>query len=241
MRVRITGMIAALGLGFAAALPAEELERVLDRHYEALGGLDRLREVETLRITGTNRFQQQEISVEYSARRPNLLRMESASPVFEMVRVFDGERAWQAVSQPGESPQVVEMSGQDALELIRESDFDGPLIDYEEKGHEVDYQGLVEQDGSEYHQLHVTEANGVTETYLIDADEYRMVRRISSVAVEGGYLDFETHYGDFREVDGLVFPFSTATLSDGQVVFTGTIDEVEVDPELDITLFQRPG
>ena len=240
MRIGISVVVFAFLFLFSAALDAEELERLLERHYEARGGLEQLREVQSLKMTGTNRFQEQEISVKYLAKRPNLLRMESSSPQMGMIRAFDGERPWQAVSGPGASLRTVPMNEQDALEVIRESDFDGPLVDYEEKGHQIEYLGAETLGEREAHLLRVAEAAGVTDTYYLDAKTFLVVLKAIDVAVEGGQIAFHIYYDEFREVDGVVFPSRTTATSDGQTVFVGTMSEIEVNPDLDRKLFMRP-
>ncbi len=217
-----------------------EVDEILDRHYEALGGLENLGRLETLSIKGVNRFQEQEISVRYLAKRPNLLRMDSESPEIKVVRVFDGERAWQAIKQPGAPKQVTEMEGQEAVELVRESDFDGPLVDYKEKGHEIAFLGRETVQDREAYKLTLVEERGARETYYIDAESYQVVKKAADVSTRTGEILFEMYYDDFREVDGLMFPFETAVYSDGETVFTGVIEEVEVNPDLDGELFERP-
>ncbi len=231
---------ASLSVLLSAALHAADVDEILEGYYEAQGGLEKLRELQSLRISGVNRFQQQEISAKYLAMRPNLLRMESASPEVEVVRVFDGETAWQAVRQRGSTARVVRMEGQEAVELIRESDFDGALVDYREKGHTIELVGIEKVRGSEAYKLEVVEQGGVRETYFIDTNTYRIVKKATDVPAEGGTILFEMYYDDFREVDGLVFPFTTTAVSSGQTVFTGLVEEVEVNPELDPELFERP-
>ncbi len=240
MRTGITVVVFAFFLVFSAGLDGEELDPILERHYEARGGLERLRAVESLQMTGVNRFQDQEISVRYLAKRPNLLRMESSSPQMGLIRAFDGEEAWQAFSQSGAPLQSIPMNRQDAVEVIRESDFDGPLVDYEEKGHRIEYLGKDMIGEREVHRLRLTEAAGVTETYYLDTQTYLVVLKTTNVAVEGGHIEFNLHYDDFREVDGVVFPFRTTATSEDQVVFVGTISEIEVNVDLDHAIFQQP-
>ncbi len=221
-------------------LVAEEVDTILERHYEARGGLERLRAVESMVIEGHNRFQEQEIAVRYLAKRPNLLRMESASSAIQVIRVFDGERAWQAMRPAGGEKQVAEMEGQEAVELIRESDFDGPLIDYREKGHEIRYGGREFLGEREVLVLEVTEQGGAREVYHFDPETYHIAMKAAEVPAEGGTIRFEMYYDDFRETDGLVLPFRTTAVSDGQTVFTGVIERVEGNVDLDPDLFTRP-
>lgn len=240
MRPIFAILAAGIGLTLNFPLLAGDVDDLLERHYEALGGLDRLLEIDSLRIEGTNRFQNQEISVTYLAKRPNLLRMETASHNVRVIRIFDGETAWQVMRQAGRGKEVTEMEGQDAVELIRESDFDGPLIDYEEKGHRIEYRGSEAWDDREVHRLDVVEAGGVEETYFLDAESLQVVKKSAKVPVEGGIIEFEMYYDDHREVEGLVFPFATTVVSDGQTVFTGTVEEVELNPDFDRGLFEKP-
>jgi YHS domain-containing protein len=57
-----------------------------------------------------------------------------------------------------------------------------------------------------------------------------------------GYGPIVVTYGDFRSVDGVVVPFEEGVTFDGQpsAALARTLDRVEVDPRLDLSLFTAP-
>ena len=51
---------------------------------------------------------------------------------------------------------------------------------------------------------------------------------------------FEVFLSDYRDVGDRRFPHKRVTLIDGNEFATTTLESIEVDPELDPTLFEKP-
>ena len=47
-------------------------------------------------------------------------------------------------------------------------------------------------------------------------------------------------FSDFREVDGLTYPFSVVGTFNGEQNMSLSLEEVEVDPEIEETAFTKP-
>ena len=57
----------------------------------------------------------------------------------------------------------------------------------------------------------------------------------------GREVSLEENFSDFREVDGLVFPFHIEThLTDRPEAITITVEKVELNPEIDDSRFRFP-
>ncbi|MFO0985380.1 MAG: hypothetical protein U1E76_27220 [Planctomycetota bacterium] len=78
-------------------------------------------------------------------QRPNKFRAEIAplgsATIFN---AFDGEHGW---SLSPVTTAVVEMAAEEAALLAREADMDGPLVDYQTKGHQLTLVGRGDLDG----------------------------------------------------------------------------------------------
>ena len=53
-------------------------------------------------------------------------------------------------------------------------------------------------------------------------------------------LKEEKFIRDYKEVDGMMIPYSMETKSNGTVFFTRKIDTVEINSEIDDALFEMP-
>jgi hypothetical protein len=74
--------------------------------------------------------------------------------------------------------------------------------------------------------IEVAVAPAMTVTMEIDPKTNRVLRSVSKA--EG--IEFATTYGDFKSVDGLLFPFSEENFANGTKTATTTLTKVEVNP-----------
>ena len=51
----------------------------------------------------------------------------------------------------------------------------------------------------------------------------------------------DIHFSDYREVEGMLFPFRQVVSFEGEQLVTVTVDSVEVNPTLSEALFEPPG
>jgi hypothetical protein len=133
------------------------------------------------------------------------------------------------------------MSADDIKQAEDQADMDGLLVDYKEKGHQVEYVGKEDVEGTPAYKLKVTKKNGDVVNVYIDAESYMNIKEAGKVKVRGQEIEGQTTFGDFKTVDGLVFPFSIeqkAQGAPGGMVLT--ISKVEVNPTVDASRFAMP-
>ena len=106
------------------------------------------------------------------------------------------------------SVQAQGWSGIRNSELLRraEADFDGPTFDYKAKGNKVEFAGKEDVQGSPAYKLHVTTKDGKELNVYLDAETYLAIKVDAARNVQGQDLETETTIGDYKTVDGLVFP-----------------------------------
>src|SRR5260370_40831132 len=90
--------------------------------------------------------------------------------------------------------------------IIDLSDFDGPLINYKQKGNKVEYVGMDEVEGTDTFKLKVTMANGEVQYYYMDTDYYVPIKIATKPMIRGAEIEFETGPVDYKEVDGWDIP-----------------------------------
>lgn len=76
------------------------------------------------------------------------------------------------------------------------------------------------------HVLEVAIAPGLTVTMEVDPKTNRVVRSVG----KGEGIEFATSFGDFKSVDGLLFPFSEENFANGTKTATTTLTKIEVNP-----------
>jgi outer membrane lipoprotein-sorting protein len=232
--------VAVLCLGvYALSQTADEL---VNKNIEAKGGLDKIKAVKTLRITGrAERSGRSPVAVVIEHERPNEMRQDTTRAGMTMVQAYDGKQGW--MIQPFSGRKDPQLMGEDDLrDLQLEADMDGPLLDYQAKGNAVEYMGHDTVDGDDALRLKVTLKNGDVLYYDLDPDSYLEIRRESQEFIRGSVKEQVTEYGSYKAVDGVMYPFSLAVWpkADPTRPLTVSIDKVEVNVPLEESRFAVP-
>jgi outer membrane lipoprotein-sorting protein len=133
------------------------------------------------------------------------------------------------------------MDADELRNITDESDFDGPLVDYQAKGNHIELLGEDELDGKQVYKLQLTNKNGDARTYFFDASTFVLVKWEGKRQADGQEVPVETFFSDYREVNGLKFAFEVDSDSPGsQQQQKITIEKVEIDPQIADGKFSKP-
>ena len=131
---------------------------------------------------------------------------------------------------------------EDQLEDLKEQgEFEGPLVNHEEKGNTVELVGTEEVEGTPAYKLKVTEADGDVTYMYLDQEYYIEFKTEARREVQGTEVEFATVLGDYKEVDGLMIAHSMEASIGGmpaaQVI---TLDKIELGVEIPDERFAPP-
>lgn len=240
MRQSVTVFLAVLCL--AAVGLCQTAEELVAKNIEAKGGMEKIKAIKSLRSTGKlvagGGFT---ASVGQENQRPNLVRETFSLQGMTAVQAYDGSAAWQVRPFGGrKDPEF--MGDDDARDLMIDSDFDGPLVDYKAKGNTVEYLGHDLVDGDDALRLKVTLKNGDIIYYYLDPDTYLEIRKETQEFIRGSVRERTTDMGSYKPVAGVMYPFSIASgpkndPSSGQTV---TIEKLEVNVPIESSDFAVP-
>ncbi len=240
MLARAALVLALVGLSLPAG--AQTVDELIARNLEAKGGLERIKSVETLRMTGrTTVGPGTEAPFVMEIKRPNRMRMDVTLRGETMTQAFDGKTGWQVAPDPGKTePQVLPPQATRGME--EQADFYGPLVDAKAKGLAIEYGGVVKLDTGEAHRLDLTTKSGEKRSVFLDAKTYLEVRGEATVTVGGRTLTMINLIGDYRQVDGLVLPHKMESGPRGAPQrMRMTIDKIELNVPIDDARFAMPG
>ncbi len=225
-------------LSFGNTIIAQDLEEVLENYFETIGQ-DKLLKVNTITMNGNIMAGGMEFPFTTVLKRPKMLRIESTIQGQKMIQVFDGENGWMINPMMGTlEPQ--DMDPETVKQLRSQADMDGELYNYKEKGHEVEYMGIDEMEGTEVHKIKLTRKDGDVTIYYIDADAYVVLKATGKRKVQGVEVEGESTFGNYKMVEGIVFPFSITSGVAGQPGAQVVIDTVILDKPVTDSLFIRP-
>jgi outer membrane lipoprotein-sorting protein len=227
----------------AGALSAGEmtLDELLAAHFEALGGAEALAAVESAQFNGNMAMGPgMEVPFTMVFSRPMSMRLEFTMQGMTAVQAYDGETAWSIMPFMGKTDPEV-MADDQAKNIKEQADFDGPLMNWEEKGHQIELMGLEETDGTEAYKLKVSLANGDERYHYLDSEYFILIKQEGKTTMQGAEVEFETILSDYKEVDGLMFPHSIESRPKGQphgqVI---TIESIELGVDVNDEMFAMP-
>jgi outer membrane lipoprotein-sorting protein len=240
MMRRILMGIAMLAL-LAPLASAQTVDELIAKNVEAKGGLKKLKAVETTRTTGKMILTQGlEIPLVMVQKRPRSFRMDFSLQGMANVQAYDGKTAW--ISMPIMGKKEPEPMGAEEAKVIEQrADFDGPLVDYKEKGNTIELVGKEQVEGADAYKLKVTLKSGDVRYIYLDAETYLEIKAEMKEMLHGTALETESFMGDYKEVDGLMMPFAIETGPKGspdrrKIV----IEKVELNPVVPDSLFGMP-
>lgn len=235
-------IIASFGLVPGPSLGVS-LDELLAKHIEARGGLDRIKAVQTLQLTGTLKISgdfSAELSLVRRIKRPGQARTDATLQGLTLVRAWDGHEGW-AISPLYGRKDPERISRDESKELIDIADLDGPLVDGIAKGERIDYLGTEDIEGTEAHRLRVTDKDGDVQYVFLDPDYYLIIRIVYLRSVRGALVETETDFGDYEKINGVYFPFSIDSGPKGGAKTRKiTIDAVEANVPMSDALFRFP-
>jgi hypothetical protein len=156
------------------------------------------------------------------------------------VRAYDGQNGWALMPFLG-TPDAVPITGRELLEFGDQADIDGGLVDYKTKGNTIELLGKEKVDGADAYKLRLTRKNGDTDTVYLDAGTYLEIKEEGQHTVQGNLKDFETHISDYRDVNGVKFPYVIVSGIKGAPEQQKlAIDKVELNVPVEAGAFKMP-
>jgi outer membrane lipoprotein-sorting protein len=224
-----------------AAAPNPSLptvDEIVARNLAARGGIEKLRELTSVKLTGTITAQGMSVPMTTWAKRPGVMRQEMRFQDKKVVSAYNGTTAWVMDERRGGIPQ--ELSGP-ALAMAREdADFDPLLLDWQQKGHKVTLVGIEKLDGKPAYDLEIVTKAGKIQHYFIDVTTGLEKRTTMVMEQEGLKAKVAIDFSDYREVDGVTVPFASRQSLNGTTMRQVTIDSVSFNEPLPDSLFEKP-
>ena len=223
---------------FAYSQSADEL---VNKNIQAKGGVDKIKAIKSVRITGKlsggGGFT---AAVGQENQRPNLVRETFALQGMTAVTAYDGATGWQI--QPFGGHKDPELMGEDDMkDLLLDADFDGPLVDYKEKGNTVEFLGHDVVDGDDALRLKVTLKDGDIVYYYLDPDTYLEIRKEVQEFIRGSVRESVTEMGSYKPVAGVMYPYSISQGSKANPSQqTTTVEKIEANVPIDPSDFAVP-
>jgi hypothetical protein len=238
MRIMHVVVVGILCLTVAAS--AQTAEELVAKNLQARGGVDKIKAINTLKMTG-KAYVGIDAAVSQDNKRPDMIRQDFTVQGMTQVQAYDGKVGWQ-ISPFGGRKDPELMGEDDYRDLLEEGDIDGPLVDYQAKGNKVEYLGHDTVDGDDAYELKVTLKNGDIVYYYLDPDTYLEIRKRKQQFIRGSVRETQEDLGSYKLVSGVYYPFSIEAGSKDNPGDRAriTFDKIEANIPLDDSYFRMP-
>lgn len=227
-------------LASAGVSCAQTVDELVAKNLEAMGGLDKINAIKTLRMSG--RLQTNDFSADVAQdwKAPGLIRQSFTLQGMTQVAAYNGQFGWQI--SPFEGRKDPERLGDDdTRDLIEDAYLYDPLADYQAKGSTVEYLGMDTVDGDDAYKLKVTLKNGDILYFYLDPDTYMGIRLERQQFIRGTVRETVQNLGSYKQVAGVYFPYAIESGRKGRPIGARVaIEKIEANLELPDTLFEMP-
>jgi outer membrane lipoprotein-sorting protein len=234
-------LLSAIAL-LALSVSAQSADEIITKYIAARGGLAKIKALKSERISGTISFGPDGDGTFVVERERTLkLHTELSLNGQTLIRTYDGKTSGWIYNPFAGIPAVEAMSEAEIGNIAEEADFEGPFIDYKEKGNQVQFAGKEEVEGKPAYKLKLTNKSGEVRYFFFDVATGLLVKMLSTAKEGDKDVSIETYFRDYREVHGLKYPFlvestSESTTQPRKIIATN----IEVDVRIDQTRFGKP-
>jgi outer membrane lipoprotein-sorting protein len=228
-------------LALAAAAPAlaqPSVDQIIEKYQQALGGQAAYEKITTRAMKGTVEIPDDNVTgtAQVVAKAPGSFRLTMDIPGYGVIEtVLDGGNGWEKNPDSGTHA----MSKADLAVAQRDHHFyrEVRLKDLYPTMHPA---GRDKVNGREVYVVEATPAAGPAERLYFDAENGLLVKRdFERVTLEDGIVQYEVLLKDYREVDGLKFPFTIEQRApDNTMIFK--FSEIKNNAPLADTAFAKP-
>lgn len=226
---------------FAAVKPAPSAGAMIDRYAAARGGAGKLRAIRTIIYRGEYR-EGEHVSpnAAMSLMRPYYKLVGDAEhPNPDFAEGYDGS-AWEYYGDPG----IVVRTVGAASEAGRHAVYIDGLLGYRERGWRVDVVGEERVGERKAWRLAVTMRDGIRYDAFFDSESGLLIaeRKAAPIHAFGEKVTSEERIGDYRDVDGVLFPFEhkEVEIATGRVLNEMHWKSITLNHDLDRAVFSPP-
>jgi hypothetical protein len=231
-------LTAVVWAGSASGREITDPYDILNRHFEAAGGLDRLRAEETQYFEGDLSIGGMQGTIRSWTEKPGRKRVDVEVGPLHFAEGDKGDTSW-TLDTNGKVQKITKSD--DATLKRREVDRRVADYEYADAASDVftaNLERIEDVDGVRCYAVKVTNnINTDYRIYFIAADDFRLVKEADIRGEESA----DTYYGDYREAGGIMVAFYQKEVP----YQTGQAQEVrittyEYNPEIDPSVFDPP-
>ena len=243
---RICGLAALmLASSAVAAQPSFTAEQLVAKNLAARGGEAALAAIKSLQFDGRalepGDFELSFRQVQKSQPQGDAVRMDLTVQGLTLVQAYDGNNGWKINPFAGRR-DAERMSADEARSMGDQALLSGVLLSAAANKSRVTYAGIEDFDGTDAYKLKVVQPDGDEYVYLLDPDTFLEIKMVESRRIRGTLQVTDYELGDYEKVDGVYYPMSIDSWTDGQPNQRQriVIETAKANVEAPASLFAQP-
>lgn len=222
------------------AASAQTADDIIQQYSAAMGGLDAFNKISTAKITGTVTTQGRTLPIITQMINNKAMRMDVEAMGQQIINVYNNGKGWK-INPFANAPVATEVKGSELTNYKAQASLLNNLADYRNRGHQVEYLGQEDVNGSKVYKIKLTSKDDVkTTTYFISTSSYFLIKSVTKREIQGNQYDAETIYTDIREINGLKFCMHITVTVEGNVFQEVNYEKIELNIPVDEKIFLQP-
>ncbi len=232
---------AFMAIAFAVTLRAQTADDLVTKHITAMGGPGAYSKVKTARLTGTVTVSGMDLPVTQDIVSDHAVRMliSIESMGAEVINAYKDGKGWKKNQFTG-APDPTAMTQDELDEVVDQTSLSDNLFDAKKLGSTAEAQGEETINGVKTYKLKLTNKKGEATTYYLDPTTYYIVKTVGTKQVMGQAMEVETAYSNYKDVQGLHFPFTISVSAGGNEVQAIAYEKIDINPVIDEKIFDMP-
>ncbi len=232
----------------AFTVQAQTADEIVDKYFEVIGGKDAMSKIKNTTMTATANTQGMELPITMVNTADGKMKVSIDFQGMTIVQpAFDGETGWQTNFQTMQPEKMDDQTN--VITKDQAADFPDPFLNYKTKGYTATFEGEETVDGVETYKIKLVkkplmldgkEVENATYYFFDKESGVQIMTRSEAPTGQMKGMVIESYMSDYQEVEGLFFPFSMEQKMNGQTGMSMTIDKIELNKEVDNTIFAFP-
>ena len=212
---------------------AQNLDEIVKKHIEAIGGKENWAKVKTLKTTGTMKAQGAEIVMTMTQVDKTASRQDIALMGMNGYSIITKTEGWSFMPFQGQTKPEA-LTPDDVAKAQEELDIMPDFLTYKEEGKKLEYISKDDVDGTECFKLKMTSKDKKETTYYIDPSTYYIIKETNKMTVNGKEMETSSTMSNYKKQEcGIVYPFNIGG-GWGEMEITS----MEVNPKIDDAVFK---
>lgn len=210
----------------------QTVDEIIDKYIKAIGGKEAWKKINTIKQQAIIDANGTEINLELITADQKGSRQTISFAGMQGYTIYTPTAGYNFYPWQGQmKPEAITS---DELKQNEDNiDVEGPLIDYKEKGHTVEYVGMDEFEGTDCYKIKLTEKSGKTVTYYIDPSNYFIIHSVTITKANGQESESKTDYSNYQKLpEGIWIPLN---IGGGNTV---KIKKTEINIPIDEAVFK---